>query len=1809
MKSNIRQSVALCLSLALFLSSLLTALHINSGTADAAAAIPDNVYPVSYRYVKDGTGYDSAANLYLSVPGSGKLIVQNGKIKFEHEIAPQYYGYFQYLAYRNPGAAKAVINAAANTAAGTEGYTPFPVRTADNGSGNLIATINIEDITKKQDVLMHVVIKNAPEFGTGFEYDYWYNVQLEIDTSGLPSGGNDGGGTGGEPEQPVTIVQLQSLVSVSKSVYESTYEGNGLGDVPAGSKLTFYTKIVQAENFIASGNTSSAAIKAAYNELMAAYETFTASRYSADKRVLHSLIAVVTEFRDGIKEAGYAEGNPGGTLVPVSPGEFIVGPKNTITSAIEKARKVADNPKATQAEVDDAVRILTGQYNSAKDSYYIISSDSVKVIALDSLNPTTVPSAHSSLIAGTASFIGTKGADTGTKANITFNTSSNITDVKAPNVSSTGGYTAVESAVPAFKKGTDTNKQMFQVTVRRSNVNENTKWLGLTYLRYKVNGADQVTYLSFNADQLDALSQAAAAAQKLLDAAAVIPGAEAAYEAAKNALQAKIAAAKETAANLAATRPQIYEAGTALDQALSAFKATVTVSYPLYYSTVHATNDAFSSADSYFVKPAVITTDNDVTYASLTLKSSSLIKEFKVKTGGQYVDASVVSEDTAANTRVVQFAVDSLSSLLDAKVRIVVPAQSYDQTYDIRLNFNNVDNGALAQAIAEATAAYRSAVVGTEPGQYPQAAKTALQTAINIAGAEASRLTGTAAQSAAALAALQQALNTFKASVIVANPNPNPGTGTGEIPDGEYPIGFTIYKENTNEPSVMYDYVDKTSGKLSVRGGKKYISFTLKQDTEILSFKTKLNASSPLTETAVVARNSAANERTVEFEVEDVTNKVDGWVKIYWVLPAPIGIYDHEYNVQIGFSDLPVIPGPVNKAALNALIADAQAKHNAAVEGTAAGQYPAGSKEALSAAISAAQAVAANTSAAQEQVDQALAALQTAVNAFASSVITAPGTVQLPDGEYKLEFMIYKKGTADQSVMYDYVDQTSGKLKVEGGKRYVSFTLKQDAEIKSFKTKLNADSELTETTVVSRDSAANTRTVQFEAEDLNKKIDGWVKIYWELPAPIGIYDHEYDVEIGFGGITVADLSKPVNDGQYSFTFAAAPDDPAAAPIGSLVESGGSLKVQNGKKLATFKLKNGVTASKIVQLNADGTVNKEIVPQYSAKQQPGLVRVLADERAGTNLQFEADDLTATYAITLSSGGTETSYKLLFLSVSPVGTVTPTNPGNPSNPGNGSGGTGGGSTGGGGTGGGSTGGGSTGGTGGGSTGSSNLAEGKYTVNYTILKYETDQKSVMQDYVITPGILSVEGGKQYFSMTLKQSKEITSFKTEVNGSLTETEVIERNQDKNTRVVRFEVKDLSAKLKGWVKIDWAEMNYFHSYDIEISFDKASAKKVSSDTNLGGGSGAVVATLKNGEYDLNFKVLQHRNNLESRYNDVFEHPAKLIVKDGKRNVSLTINDHKQVDDFKVESEKEIENAAASGLTVTTEKVLNSATEVSKDETANKRVVSFEAKDLTVPVHVQLDIVVPPTEAELEQHKKDVEAAEASNDGYIPQLQKKIEKVDVDFVFDIDALGKKVQDEEAAGSESAAENPAATETGTPTSLSDIENHWAKAAIERAVALGIVDGYEDGSFRPDGEVSRAEFTAMIGRALKLEGKQAELAYADIGSIPAWAKPYLEQAVGAGIVNSYEDNTFRAERQITRSEIAVMVVRALGLPVDHNESLSFADAGQIPQWAYAQVAAAAKKGIINGRDNNVFAPNDRATRAEAVTLIMALLNGGK
>lgn len=171
-------------------------------------------------------------------------------------------------------------------------------------------------------------------------------------------------------------------------------------------------------------------------------------------------------------------------------------------------------------------------------------------------------------------------------------------------------------------------------------------------------------------------------------------------------------------------------------------------------------------------------------------------------------------------------------------------------------------------------------------------------------------------------------------------------------------------------------------------------------------------------------------------------------------------------------------------------------------------------------------------------------------------------------------------------------------------------------------------------------------------------------------------------------------------------------------------------------------------------------------------------------------------------------------------------------------------------------------------------------------------------------------------------------------------------------------------------------------------------------------------------------------------------------------------------------------------------------------------------------------------------------------------------------------------------------------------LTDIGGHWASSAIEQAVSLGIVGGYPDQTFKPERQVTRAEFMVMMAKALKGQAGSEKLSFKDSSSIGSWALEAIQWAVSEGIVKGYQDGTFKPNESVNRAEMAVMIARYLGL-TQPGAGTDFRDQQNIPAWAEKEIAAAAEAGIVNGRSGNRFAPQESATRAEAVMMILRML----
>jgi len=191
--------------------------------------------------------------------------------------------------------------------------------------------------------------------------------------------------------------------------------------------------------------------------------------------------------------------------------------------------------------------------------------------------------------------------------------------------------------------------------------------------------------------------------------------------------------------------------------------------------------------------------------------------------------------------------------------------------------------------------------------------------------------------------------------------------------------------------------------------------------------------------------------------------------------------------------------------------------------------------------------------------------------------------------------------------------------------------------------------------------------------------------------------------------------------------------------------------------------------------------------------------------------------------------------------------------------------------------------------------------------------------------------------------------------------------------------------------------------------------------------------------------------------------------------------------------------------------------------------------------------------------------------------------------------------------QSGGDNAGSTTPPAPgCSFTDLEKHWAKPDICQAAKLGIVEGVSAHTFMPNAAVTRTEFAVMLLRALRIEidNEAGAVSFSDQDSIPKWATQAIRTAVAKGILTGYPDGTLKPVQTVSRSEMAAMVSRAMNWQAGKAGNAYFSDETSIPAWAKDYVAAARERGVLTGRDGNRFAPDGLTTRAEAAVVLLRL-----
>lgn len=182
-----------------------------------------------------------------------------------------------------------------------------------------------------------------------------------------------------------------------------------------------------------------------------------------------------------------------------------------------------------------------------------------------------------------------------------------------------------------------------------------------------------------------------------------------------------------------------------------------------------------------------------------------------------------------------------------------------------------------------------------------------------------------------------------------------------------------------------------------------------------------------------------------------------------------------------------------------------------------------------------------------------------------------------------------------------------------------------------------------------------------------------------------------------------------------------------------------------------------------------------------------------------------------------------------------------------------------------------------------------------------------------------------------------------------------------------------------------------------------------------------------------------------------------------------------------------------------------------------------------------------------------------------------------------------------------------TEAEAAVNFKDMSNHWAKNYVQKAVDYGFVDGYNDGRFRPDRPITRAEFSKMLNLAIGNEGT-AKIGFWDVDP-DMWYYADVAKGVSAGYISGYSDTEFAPNKNISRQEAAVMLARIV--PSNNNGTTlkPYGDYAAVGSWAVPALQRMTAKNYIGGYNDGNLHPRDNLTRAQAAKIIDDIIDNEK
>jgi hypothetical protein len=169
--------------------------------------------------------------------------------------------------------------------------------------------------------------------------------------------------------------------------------------------------------------------------------------------------------------------------------------------------------------------------------------------------------------------------------------------------------------------------------------------------------------------------------------------------------------------------------------------------------------------------------------------------------------------------------------------------------------------------------------------------------------------------------------------------------------------------------------------------------------------------------------------------------------------------------------------------------------------------------------------------------------------------------------------------------------------------------------------------------------------------------------------------------------------------------------------------------------------------------------------------------------------------------------------------------------------------------------------------------------------------------------------------------------------------------------------------------------------------------------------------------------------------------------------------------------------------------------------------------------------------------------------------------------------------------------------------------WATGFFARLIAENVISGYSDGTLRPKGNITRAEFTKLIVAGLKIPAGGTPKSFPADVNVGDWYKEFVDIASAYEIVRGVSDTGFAPNANVTRQDLSTIAYRALiymKVSIPTPDGNKFADDEKIADYAKDAVSALKQMGIVSGRTDGSFDPLAFATREETAKIISGIID---